>query len=353
MNDGGNKVGTIKTIRAIRSELGLKEAKDLCESTPQVLLSGVSKKSAQEAINLLQEAGAKATLETKERTSSKPKKKSQKPTPEKKPPTPIKKPKKKTYQPPSANKTIVIEYLNYAGELKQFIGDPKSIVRKGNHFSIRVAPSFKRISLNRSKTRILKGIPAPAQLPSEPLPVQTTTSDTSVIQYTNWQGEQKDFTIITGVIDDKGDFVRVRVSPSFKYITLKRTRIGNPKALFDSNNTDEPTTAPAEPVSEPQPVDEPTTAPAEPVPEPQPVDEPQPETPAQPPGTVNVVITGCGLATYDASKTVKEIRPDLGTFDVFNLLRDFPQTVVENVEPDKAAAYKKQLEDAGCTVELK
>ena len=65
------------------------------------------------------------------------------------------------------------------------------------------------------------------------------------------------------------------------------------------------------------------------------------------------MITGCGLATYDASKTVKEIRPDLGTFDVFNLLRDFPQTIVENVEPDKAAAYKKQLEDAGCTVELK
>ena len=48
------------------------------------------------------------------------------------------KPKKKSYQAPSADGTIVIEYLNYAGELKQFIGDPKSIVRKGNHFSVRV-----------------------------------------------------------------------------------------------------------------------------------------------------------------------------------------------------------------------
>ncbi len=46
---------------------------------------------------------------------------------------------------------------------------------------------------------------------------------------------KKDFTIITGVIDDKGDYVRVRVSPTFKYITLKRTRIGNPEALFESN----------------------------------------------------------------------------------------------------------------------
>jgi hypothetical protein len=132
--------------------------------------------------------------------------------------------KKKEYQAPTANGTIVIEYLNYAGELKQFIGDPKSIVRKGNHFSVRVAPTFKRISLDRSKTRILKGVPAPAVMPAEPLPVRTTTADTSIIQYTNWEGIHKEFKIITGVVDDKGDYVRVRVSPTFKYITLKRTR---------------------------------------------------------------------------------------------------------------------------------
>ena len=96
-----------------------------------------------------------------------------------------------------------------------------------------MAPTFKRISLNRSKTRILKGVAAPAQLPKEPLPVQTTTSDTSIIHYTNWQGVQKEFKIISGVVDDKGDFVRVRVSPTFQYITLKRTRIGNPEALFE------------------------------------------------------------------------------------------------------------------------
>ena len=95
---------------------------------------------------------------------------------------------------------------------------------------MRVAPTFTRISLDRSKTRILKGVPAPAALPTEPLPVQTTTSETSVVQYTNFEGIKKEFTIITGVIDDKGDYVRVRVSPTFKYITLKRTRIGNPEA---------------------------------------------------------------------------------------------------------------------------
>jgi len=236
--------------------------------------------------------------------------------------------KKKEYQAPAANGTIVIEYLNYAGELKQFIGDPKSIVRKGNHFSVRVAPTFKRISLNRSKTRILKGVPAPAVLPSEPLPVQTTTSDTSIIKYTNWEGIDKEFKIITGVVDDKGDYVRVRVSPTFKYITLKRTRIGNPEALFDAT----------------------TTAPSR---EAAPTAEPEASTVSAPADTVNLILTGCGIATYDATHVLRDLRPDLGTFDLYGMLRNFPQTVAENMPLEQAEAFKKQLEDAGCTVELK
>jgi len=241
--------------------------------------------------------------------------------------------KKKQYQAPGPEQTIVIEYLNYAGELKQFIGDPKSIVRKGNHFSVRVAPTFKRISLNRSKTRILKGVPAPAALPAEPLPVQTTTSDTSVIQYTNFEGIDKEFTIITGVIDDKGDYVRVRVSPTFKYITLKRTRIGNPEALFESTS---PAAAPAgetaqvtpEPVETGEPVSQATT------------------------GTVNMVITSCGLATYDATAILRDLRAGSDAFDLHGLLKDFPKTVAENVSVEKANEFKKRFEDAGCTVEL-
>ena len=238
--------------------------------------------------------------------------------------------KKKEYQPPAANGTIVIEYLNYAGELKQFIGDPKSIVRKGNHFSVRVAPTFKRISLDRSKTRILKGVPAPAALPAEPLPVRTTTADTSIIQYTNWEGINKEFKIITGVVDDKGDYVRVRVSPTFKYITLKRTRIGNPEALFDATTT---ALAP-EPEVAPTPGPEPVATPAA-------------------AGTASIVITGCGLATYDATHVLREMRPDLGTFDLYKLVRNFPQTVAENMPLETAEDFKKRLEDAGCTVELK
>tara|TARA_Y100000588_G_scaffold37504_1_gene35936 strand:+ start:1558 stop:2574 length:1017 start_codon:yes stop_codon:yes gene_type:complete len=241
--------------------------------------------------------------------------------------------KKKEYQPPAADGTIVIEYLNFAGDLKQFIGDPKSIRRRGNHFSVRVAPTFKRISLNRSKTRILKGVVAPSQLPKEPLPVQTTTSDTSIIQYTNWQGENKEFKIITGVVDDKGDFVRVRVSPTFQYITLKRTRIGNPEALFEKTSGDVAT----ETATQPEP--------------PEPVAPAEPASPAT--GNVSLVLTGCGIGTYDATRIIREMRPDLGTFDIYSLMKDFPQTVAEDINPEKAAAFKKRLEDAGCTVELK
>ena len=319
IGDGGNKVQSIKAVRAVIPSFGLKEAKEFVESTPSTLLSGVSKEEAFEARQILAQAGAKVDITQNDQTAAS----------SNTPDSPDNSPqKKKTYQPPSSDKTIVIEYLNYAGDLKQFIGDPKSIRRKGNHFSVRVAPTFKRISLNRSKTRILKGVAAPAQLPKEPLPVQTTTSDTSIIHYTNWQGVQKEFKIIAGVVDDKGDFVRVRVSPTFQYITLKRTRIGNPEALFEKTPGQEPAT-----LHEPQPVSE----------------EPASNTSGQ----VSLIITSCGLGTYDATKIIQEIRPELGTFDTYQLMRDFPNTIADNLEPDAAAQFKKRLEDAGCTVEIK
>ena len=324
IGDGGNIVGCIKAVRTVMPSFGLKEAKEFVESTPSTLLSGVSKEEAFEAKRILAQAGAKVDITQNNPTAA------SSDTPDSSGNSPK---KKKTYQSPKAEKTIVIEYLNWAGELKQFIGDPKSIRRRGNHFSVRVAPTFKRISLNRSKTRILKGVPAPTELPKEPLPVQTTTSDTSIIQYTNWQGEKKEFKIITGVVDDKGDFVRVRVSPTFKYITLKRTRIGNPEALFEKT---------------------PGNSAAEPTPQPEPT---EPVTPTEPApavtGNVSLVLTSCGIGTYDATKIIREIRPDLGTFDIYSLMKDFPQTVAEDINPEKAAAFKQRLEDAGCTVELK
>jgi len=59
---GDNKVGVIKVIRTITG-LGLKEAKDLVESAPAVVKTGVSKADAADCKKQLEEAGA--TVEIK------------------------------------------------------------------------------------------------------------------------------------------------------------------------------------------------------------------------------------------------------------------------------------------------
>ncbi|MGH8509028.1 MAG: 50S ribosomal protein L7/L12 [Gammaproteobacteria bacterium] len=59
---GENKVGVIKTVRAITG-LGLKEAKDLVEGVPSVVKEAVPKEEAETIKKQLQEAGA--TVEVK------------------------------------------------------------------------------------------------------------------------------------------------------------------------------------------------------------------------------------------------------------------------------------------------
>ncbi len=59
---GANKIGVIKAVREIVPTLGLKEAKDLVESAPKDVLTGVNKATAQEAQKKLETAGAKVEL---------------------------------------------------------------------------------------------------------------------------------------------------------------------------------------------------------------------------------------------------------------------------------------------------
>lgn len=59
---GGNKIGVIKAIRGVVPDLGLKEAKDMVESAPQVIKEGVEKAEAEEIKKQLEEAGAKVTF---------------------------------------------------------------------------------------------------------------------------------------------------------------------------------------------------------------------------------------------------------------------------------------------------
>ena len=59
---GANKINVIKAVRALTT-LGLKEAKDLVESTPTNVKEGISKADAEEASKTLQEAGATVELQ--------------------------------------------------------------------------------------------------------------------------------------------------------------------------------------------------------------------------------------------------------------------------------------------------
>jgi len=61
--DGGDKkINVIKEVRGVRSDLGLKEAKDLVEAAPTNVVENVSKQAAEEVKKKLEEAGAKIQI---------------------------------------------------------------------------------------------------------------------------------------------------------------------------------------------------------------------------------------------------------------------------------------------------
>ena len=61
--DGGDKkINVIKEVRGVRTDLGLKEAKDLVESAPAPVVENVSKQTAEELKKKLEEAGAKVEI---------------------------------------------------------------------------------------------------------------------------------------------------------------------------------------------------------------------------------------------------------------------------------------------------
>ena len=68
--------------------------------------------------------------------------------------------------------------------------------------------------------------------------------------------------------------------------------------------------------------------------------------------SANVIISGVGSYTAEASEIVHEIRPNLSVFDVNGIFRNLPATIVEGISADKAKEIKGRLEAAGCTVEL-
>ncbi|MBI4091881.1 MAG: 50S ribosomal protein L7/L12 [Candidatus Levybacteria bacterium] len=59
---GENKLGVIKTLRELVPTLGLKEAKDLVDGAPKEVMTAVNKKTADEAKQKLEAAGATVEL---------------------------------------------------------------------------------------------------------------------------------------------------------------------------------------------------------------------------------------------------------------------------------------------------
>ena len=62
VSGGDKKINVIKEVRGVRSDLGLKEAKDLVEGAPQNVVENVSKQNADEVAKKLTEAGAKVQI---------------------------------------------------------------------------------------------------------------------------------------------------------------------------------------------------------------------------------------------------------------------------------------------------
>ncbi len=63
LKDGGsNKIGAIKAVRQLKSELGLGEAKAFVEAAPKTVLEGAKKEDAEAAKKLLEEAGCVVEL---------------------------------------------------------------------------------------------------------------------------------------------------------------------------------------------------------------------------------------------------------------------------------------------------
>ena len=58
MSGGDKKINVIKEVRGVRSDLGLKEAKDLVEGAPQPIKENISKQEAEEIKKKLEDAGA-------------------------------------------------------------------------------------------------------------------------------------------------------------------------------------------------------------------------------------------------------------------------------------------------------
>ena len=224
-----------------------------------------------------------------------------------------------------------VDYRNFEGKDKTFNVLWDSVIPKNDRFSVRVGPTFKRISLKRENI-----------LPDK------------MIRYRNFRGEEKEFQVLACSMRPSGAHFNVWVAPTFIRIALHKDRIleqGELKGM--PSPPAEKEVIEAQPVTTGEIAESRETTGPEPVPTTESDPKPEPEPTTTQSTTVDIIITGCGSGTYDATKILGELRPDLSSFDMYGMFRDFPQTIAESVPTEKANEYKKRFEDAGCTVKFR
>ena len=230
--------------------------------------------------------------------------------------------------------TVTIEYTNHRGERQTYPALIATLRNVGEHISFKVPTERERLSLAKSRINNAGDLPA---IPNryelrEILPhLRRGTSrpayETMAMTYPA--------------------FAPPLPSSYEQQVLTYHQRRGSTSARCEELKAKYTPGAPAAAPPTPAVLEETTTEELPPVVEPEPV-------PAEMTGgTVSVVLTGCGLATFEATNVLKELRPDLGAFDLYQLLRNFPQTVAADVAADKAVEYQQRLEAAGCKVELR
>tara|TARA_Y100000588_G_scaffold173418_1_gene187223 strand:+ start:83 stop:904 length:822 start_codon:yes stop_codon:yes gene_type:complete len=179
------------------------------------------------------------------------------------------------------------------------------------------------------------------------------------IQYKNFRGETKSFHGWSSTIGITGNHMNIVVMPEKKRIALNLDRILKQEKL--NQQADQKPDKPEKqheqgdnlqnfdtPKQDPDPKVMPEDKGADD--EPKPAEEDHPENLKT---TFNVIITGSGINTYKASKILQEHKPGAGHFDIYHILRNFPQTAFENLPQEQAELIKSQLEEAECEVELR
>ena len=63
-----------------------------------------------------------------------------------------------------------------------------------------------------------------------------------------------------------------------------------------------------------------------------------------------ITLNNPGPNYYRIKKIIAEIRPDLSTFDIYDILKHAPQTIAENLPEATAQSFQQKLEAAECQI---